>query len=95
MFADDIIFTSFTSPVRQIVGRNTVIDGTKRFYSSIVSVEIKDLMVDGDKACAQTHYELRSPAGTTFGSDVAEVFTVKDGKIATFGIYFDTAPFPK
>jgi hypothetical protein len=30
-----------------------------------------------------------------FGSDVAEVFGVLDGKIASFDIYFDSSPFPK
>jgi hypothetical protein len=28
-------------------------------------------------------------------SDVAEVFQVRDGKIAALDIYFDAAPFPK
>ena len=27
--------------------------------------------------------------------DVAEIFAVRDARIASFGIYFDTAPFPK
>jgi hypothetical protein len=41
-----------------------------------------------------THYDLRGPAGP-FTSDVAEVFTIRDGKIHSFDIYFDSAPFPK
>jgi ketosteroid isomerase-like protein len=42
-----------------------------------------------------THYELKHPNGNIFSSDVAEIFTVKNGKITSFEIYFDTAPFPK
>jgi hypothetical protein len=39
--------------------------------------------------------EMQPPSGETFTSDVAEFFTVKNGKIDTFVIYFDSAPFPK
>src|SRR5262245_29243123 len=93
--ADDIVFTSFTSPVKQITGKSAYLEATKRFYSSIVSMEVRDVIVAGEKACALTQYELQRPGGASFTSDVAEVFKVKDGKINSFAIYFDTAPFPK
>jgi len=93
--AEDIVFTSFTSPIKKVTGKAAYLEATKRFYSMIASVEVKSLLVDGQRACAQTHYQLRPPAGPTFSSDVAEVFQVRDGKIASFDIYFDTAPFPK
>jgi ketosteroid isomerase-like protein len=96
LFADDVVFTSFTSPIRKIESRSAFVDGTKRFYSMIVSFELRELIVDGDKACGLARYELQAPnGGRRFSSDVAEVFAVKDGKIATFAIYFDTAPYPK
>ncbi|MGC8595714.1 MAG: nuclear transport factor 2 family protein [Candidatus Kryptoniota bacterium] len=93
--ADDIAFTSFTYPINQITGRARYLEATKRFYSMITALEIRDLLVDGNKACALTRYELQPPSGPTFKSDVAEVFEVRDGKIISFDIYFDTAPFPK
>ena len=92
--ADNITFTSFTNPVKQLTGKTTYLEATKRFYSSIASMELRDLIIDGDKACALTRYELRGPTGP-FTSDVSEIFTVANGKIQTFGIYFDSAPFPK
>ena len=48
-----------------------------------------------DEACALTRYQLQPPAGPVFGSDVAEVFGVRDGKISSLDIYFDSSPFPK
>ena len=93
--ADGIVFTSFTSPVRKVTGKNAYLEATKRFYSSIVSMEVRDMMIQGEKAWALTRYELKHPEGYNFGSDVAEIFTVKNGKIASFAIYFDTAPFSK
>jgi len=56
---------------------------------------VRSLIVDGATACALTRYELQPPRGAAFQSDVAEIFTVRDGKIDTFGIYFDTSPYPK
>ena len=62
----------------------------------ITSVAVRDLLTDGDKATALTRYKLRPPNGAPpFETDVAEVFAVKNGKIASFDIYFDSAPFPK
>jgi len=92
--ADDVTFTSFTSPIKQIAGKQAYIEATKRFYSTIQSFELRTLIVDGAHACALTRYQLKGPAGV-FQSDVAEIYTVRDAKIASFGIYFDTAPFPK
>jgi ketosteroid isomerase-like protein len=92
--ADDVTFTSFTSPIKQIAGKQAYIEATKRFYSTIQSFELRTLIVDGAHACALTRYQLKAPAGV-FQSDVAEIYTVRDAKIASFGIYFDTAPFPK
>jgi|SRR5215470_18054409 len=93
--SDDMVFTSFTSPIKHINGRAAYLDSTKRFYSMITALEVKELMVDGHKACALTRYQLQPPAGPVFGSDVAEVFGVRDGKISSLDIYFDSSPFPK
>lgn len=94
-FSEDIVFTSYTSPVKQLAGKAGFLDATKRFYGTIRSFEVRDLLVEGDKACALTGYWLQSPRGDAFRSDVAEIFTVVDGRIEEFSIYFDSAPFPK
>lgn len=93
--ADDMVFTSFTSPVRQVNGKAAYIEATSRFFSMITGVELRQLVVDGQRACAQTRYQLQPPAGPAFSSDVAELFEVRDGRIASLDIYFDSSPFPK
>ena len=93
--SENIVFTSYTYPVKQLAGKNAFAEGTKRFYSMIVSFEVRDLLVDDHHACALTRYELQPPGGNPFISDVAEVFTVSNGKIDSFAIYFDSSPFPK
>ena len=93
--AEDFAFTSHAGPGRQLSGREAYLAATRRFFSMVRSVEVKSLIVDGPNACAQTSYELQPPAGPAFRSDVAEVFGVRDGRIASLGIYFDSAPYPK
>ena len=94
-FSDDVFFVSNTSPIKRVNGKNAFIEATKRFYSSLISIEVKDVLCDNEKACALTHYQLQAPDKSVFTSDVAEIFTVKDGRINSFAIYFDSAPFPK
>lgn len=93
--ADDLTFTSLTtSPITEVTGKAAYLESTKRFFSMVKSVEVRDLIIEGAKACALTRYQLQAPSGSRFQSDVAELFTVRNGKIAAFAIYFDTAPFP-
>lgn len=95
LLAGNMVFSSRTSPERELRGRDAYVQATKGFYGMIVEFELRDLIVDGDRACALTRYRLRPPSGAEFESDVAEVFTVNDGAIDSLAIYFDTAPYPK
>jgi limonene-1,2-epoxide hydrolase len=94
-FSESIAFTSFTSPVRKISGREEVVKATQRFYSSVQSFELRNLLAEHDAVCALTRYQLRAPSGAIFSSDVAEIFEVRAGEIDAFSIYFDSAPFQK
>lgn len=93
--AEDFAFTSYASPNKRLSGRDAYLAATRRFFSMIASLEVKKILVDGDTACAQTRYKLQPPGGPAFQSDVAEIFGLRDGKIASLGIYFDSAPYPK
>ena len=93
--AEDFAFTSCTSPNKRLSGKDAYLAATRRFFSMVSSLEVRQLMVDGRNACALTRYRLQPPGSAAFQSDVAEVFSVRDGKIASLAIYFDTAPYPK
>jgi ketosteroid isomerase-like protein len=93
--ADDMTFTSLVSPIKHVTGKGAYLEATKRFFSMITAVELRDMIVDGDRACALTRYDLQAPGGRAFDSHVAEVFKVWNGKISSLEIYFDSAPFPK
>ncbi len=94
--ADDMSFVSYTSPNREVRGKQQFLQAASRFYSMIRAVDVRELMVSGDRAVALTRYQLQPPnGGPQFSSDVAEVFTVRDGRISSLGIYFDTAPYTR
>ena len=95
LLADDLAFTSYASPNKRLSGKAAYLESTKRFFAMVSSVEVRSLIVDGATACALTRYELQPPRGARFQSDVAEIFTVREGKIDSFGIYFDSSPYPK
>ena len=94
--ADDLAFTTYTSPIKQVRGKDAFLKAADGFYASVISVQVRDLLVEGEKACAFTHYDLRPPnGGPAFTSDVAEVFVVRGGNVVEFGIYFDSVAFQK
>jgi limonene-1,2-epoxide hydrolase len=93
--SDALQFTNFTDPVKRAVGKQASLEGIRRFYAIVTAFEIKSIIVDGQTAYAFTRYELQPPGAPAFESHIAEVFEVSDGKINTFGIYFDSAPYPK
>jgi ketosteroid isomerase-like protein len=93
--SDDLEFTSFGTPSKHVTGRAEFRESTKRFYSMIKTLTVKDMIVDGERACALVRYELQPPGGPMLESHVAEVFEVREDKIRSFAIYFDSAPFPK
>jgi len=93
--SDDLIFDSYTSPTKRVTGREAYLQSTNGFYSSIREMRVRDLIVEGDKAVALTHYDLQPGPGREISTDVAEIFTVRNGQIESLSIYFDSAPFPK
>ncbi len=94
-FTEDVVFTSFTSPAREVRGKAMMLKGVQNFLASVRSMQVRELIIDGDRACGLVHYEMQSPQGSSFPSDVAEIFTMKGGKFDSFGIYFDSTPYPK
>jgi ketosteroid isomerase-like protein len=96
LLADDAAFTSYASPIKEAKGKAAFLAATKRFYSSIASAELRELLVDGERACALTRYVIKPPNGApSFASNVAEIFTVRNNTVKSLEIYFDTAPYPK
>lgn len=89
--SDDIEFSG--TGVKATKGKNAFIESNDQFLRAVKAAQVKEMIVDGENACVIVHYELLSPKGNSTSSDVAEILKVKDGKIASSTIYFDTMAF--
>jgi ketosteroid isomerase-like protein len=94
-FADDVVFMSLTSPPKMVTGKVPFLAATRRFYGSIAAVEVRQLIVEGDRACALTRYTVKPPTAGIFESHVPEFFTIEHDRITGLTICFDTAPYPR
>jgi ketosteroid isomerase-like protein len=52
-----------------------------------------ELIVQGDTTCVIENYDFRFPGGQEVNGNVAELWTMKNGKLQSLTIYFDTLTF--
>jgi ketosteroid isomerase-like protein len=89
--SDDIEFSG--TGVKATSGKQAFVESNDQFLRAVKTSQVKEMIVEGEKACVIVHYELQSPKGNRASSDVAEILVVKDGKINSSTIYFDTVAF--
>jgi ketosteroid isomerase-like protein len=89
--SDDIEFGG--TGVKATKGKDAFVEGNIQFLRAVKTSHVKEMIVDGETACVIMHYELMSLKGSRASSDVAEILKVKDGKIESSTIYFDTVAF--
>ena len=63
------------------------------FFRMIKGLKVRKMIVENENGFALVSYDLVSPKGTSFSSDVAEIWRINDNKLASLAIYFDTAAF--
>jgi ketosteroid isomerase-like protein len=84
---------SYTLPASSGSGKAAYVGATSRFLRVVDTAKVTRLIIEGDNACAIVRYELLSPKGNRLSADIAEILSVKNGKIASSAIFFDTAAF--
>lgn len=90
--AEDVVFADASNKLRA-AGREAFIQSFAGFLRAVERVQLRQLIVDGDDACAVVSYDYVSPAGARLHQDDAEVWKIADGKIAALTIYFDITEF--
>ena len=85
-------------PGARISGKREGVDGVKEFFTTlaadqeVVTFEPRRFISQGDTVIALGDYEWTVKAtGKNFKSDFAHVFTVRDGKIASFQEFMDSS----
>lgn len=96
VIADDFKFVggdmTKTTPA---VGKSAYIEVINRFSKLFKSMSVKEMIIDGDSACVIGNYDYEFPGGKYINGDVAEIWRVKNGKLDSLTIFFDTLSFDK
>jgi ketosteroid isomerase-like protein len=79
-----------TTPV---VGKTAYIEVIKRFSHLFTAMRVKEMIVVGDSACVIGNYDYVFPNGKSINGDVAELWKIKDSKLDSLTIFFDTLTF--
>ena len=90
LISDDI---DFTGPGQITHTKNEYVKATESFLQLVKSIKINEFIVEDNKACITVEYNLQSLSGNTTTCEVAEVLMIKDDKISSSCIFFDTAAF--
>jgi len=89
MLSEEILLTGTVA--KESKGKEAFVNNN--FFRMVKGLKVKQMIVENGNACYIVSYNLISPKGISFSSDVAEIWKVKDGKLDSLAIYFDTAAF--
>lgn len=79
-----------TKPLK---GKSAYIEVIKRFSQVFTSMRVENMIIQKDKACVVGNYDLQFPNGKTLNGNVSEHWTIKNNKLQSLRIYFDTLTF--
>lgn len=94
VISDDFVYIGGNmTDLTPVVGKDGYIAVINRFSRVFSDMRVKTMIVEGDNACVIGNYDLEFPTGMKINADIAELWTVKDGKLTSLTIYFDTLTF--
>ena len=94
VIADDFKYTGGDiTKTEPLIGKQAYIEVIKRFSQAFTAMRVKEMIIQGDKACVIGNYDFKFPNGQEINGNVAEHWTVNDGKLQSLTIYFDTLTF--
>ena len=76
-----------------LIGKASYVEVIKRFSQLFTQMRVKQMMVDNDNAYVIANYDYVFPNGKSINGDVVEIWKVKNGKLDSLTIYFDTLTF--
>ncbi len=77
------------------VGKAAYIEVIKRFSPVFQTMRVKEMIVEGERACVIGNYDFTFPNGMSMNGDVTELWKAKNGKLDSLTIFFDTLTFDK
>jgi ketosteroid isomerase-like protein len=96
VIADDFKFIGGDmTKTEPVIGKAAYIEVINRFSKLFKSMRVKEMIIDGDSACVIGNYDYEFPVGKKINGDVAEIWKVKNGKLDSLTIFFDTLSFER
>jgi ketosteroid isomerase-like protein len=78
---------------KPVIGKNAYIEIIKRFSQRFETMKVQEMIVEGDKASVIGNYDFQFPNGVKMNGNVSENWRVKNGKLQSLTLYFDTLTF--
>lgn len=88
LWSDDAVFSD-ASQTLLAKGKEAVIQSFTPFIKGVVGLNVSEIIVEGESACFIISYTYVNSKKENLNQDVAEVWEVRDGKLAKLTIYFD------
>ena len=79
--------------IKPVIGKQAYIEIIKRFSQRFETMKVKQMIVEGDRASVIGNYDFQFPNGFKINGSVSENWTVKNGKLQSLTLYFDTLTF--
>ena len=94
VLSDDFKFVGgdMTKPT-PILGRAAYVEVIQRFSQLFTAMRVKEMIIEEDGACVIGNYDYVFPNGKSVNGNVAEIWKVKEGKLDSLAIFFDTLTF--
>ncbi len=86
--SDEVTFEGpLMAPIK---GKEAFIEVTKQFLQNQNQAKVRNIIMDGDSACVMTNYKMGHPDVAILDLDACEIVQLKDGKVESMEIYFDS-----
>jgi ketosteroid isomerase-like protein len=92
LYLKDAVFSD-ASQTLLAEGKEAVIQSFVPFLKGVAGVKLKQLIIEGESACAIIGYDYVNSKGERMNQDVAEIWEVKNYKLAKLTIYFDLTAY--
>lgn len=92
LVADDI---TFKGPVDQVSGKEKFIELNKGFFPMVRGYEHLHSFGTNSFASLEGTFKVATPKGNEIALQMAEVYTIEDGKIKSIRVYYDAEEFRK
>ncbi|WP_160717798.1 nuclear transport factor 2 family protein [Chitinophaga solisilvae] len=79
--------------IAPVTGKQAYVEIIKRFSQRFEAMRVQRMIVEDDRAAVIGNYDFVFPNGVKINGNVAEFWTVSNGKLSSLTLYFDTLTF--